>query len=283
MPALFLFGAANGALDVSMNAHGVLVERRLGRAVMSSLHGMWSLGGLAGAGLAALLLPVLPFLTEALLALAIGALVAVAALPFLLPSSHDGGNGGATFALPSRATLGLGLLCFLCMTAEGAMIDWSALHLRTSLAVGPGLAASGFAAFSAAMATARFGGDGMRNRFGAVALVRWSAILAAAGLAAALVTPWPAMAVAGFALVGLGLANLVPVFFGAAGRIPGQGAGTAIAAVATLGYGGFLLGPPIIGVIAASSGLPAALGLVVLACLAIAVAAQAAGRADSKR
>lgn len=283
MPALFLFGAANGVMDVSMNAHGVIVEQRLGRAIMSSLHGMWSLGGLAGAGFAAALLPFVPPLGQALTTLAIVAIAGLASLLFLLPASADGGNGGASFAWPSRATFGLGALCFLCMTSEGAVTDWSALHMKQSLLVGPGVAATGFAAFSASMAASRFGGDRMRARFGMTALVRWSALLAAAGLTVALTVPVPLVAVGGFALVGLGLANLVPVFFGAAGRIPGQGAGTAIAAVATMGYSGFLLGPPVIGIVADMTSLGRALGLIVLACLAIAVFAGAVRPPGEKR
>jgi hypothetical protein len=283
MPALFLFGAANGVLDVAMNAHGVMVERRLKRAIMSSLHGMWSLGGLAGAGIAALMLPFIPPLPQALAALAAAAVAAIVALRFLLPSSADGGSGKASFAWPSRATFGLGSLCFLCMASEGAVLDWSALHLKTSLALGAGLAATGFAAFSASMALSRFGGDWMRGRFGAVTLVRWSAFLAAAGMTMALAVSSPLLAVAGFALVGLGLANLVPVFFGAAGRIPGEGAGSAIAAVATVGYSGFLLGPPVIGVAADLTSLAQALALIVLACVTIGLFAGTADRADARR
>jgi MFS family permease len=155
------------------------------------------------------------------------------------------------------------------------------LHLRVSLDLGPGLAASGFAAYSASMALSRFGGDRMRRRFGALLLVRWSAFLAAAGLTVALVVPSPLVAVAGFALVGIGLANLVPVFFGAAGRIRGQGAGSAIAAVATMGYAGFLLGPPVIGVVADLTSLASALGLIVVACLVVGICAGIVGRADA--
>jgi len=280
MLALFLFGAGNGIMDVSMNAHGVMVERRLDRAIMSSLHGMWSLGGLVGASLATLLLPVLPPLAQALVTLAGLAIAGIIAISFLLPSSADSGNGTVAFAWPSRATVALGALCFLCMVSEGAMHDWSGLHLKGRFALGAGLAATGFAAFSAAMATCRFAGDALRSRFGAVVLVRWSAFLAAAGMALVVTAPWAPLAVAGFALVGLGLANLVPVFFGAAGRIPGQGAGGSIAAVATVGYTGFLLGPPVIGVVADFAGLGRALGLIVVACLAIALTAGAVARAD---
>lgn len=273
LPAVFFFGAANGVMDVAMNAHGVTVERRLGRPVMSSFHGMWSLGGLAGAGLAAVLLSAMPPVAQALLTVALVSAIAFAALSFLLHTNTDGGNIGTSIALPNKATLGLGVLCFLSMTAEGAVLDWGALHLRGSLGVGPGLAATGFAAFSACMAASRLSGDWLRGRFGAVALVRCSGYLAAGGLVIALTVPWPLPAIAGFALVGLGLANLVPVFFGAAGRIPGPTPGAAIAALATIGYSGFVVGPPFIGVVADATSLTLALDLIVLACLAIALAA----------
>lgn len=282
MTALFFLGAANGALDVAMNAHGVLVERRIGRAIMSSLHGMWSVGGLAGAGLAALLFPlVAPFAQVAVAWVALTC-TALLALRFLLPAGEDRGvaeDGGVSFAWPRKATIGLGLLCFLALSSEGAILDWSALHLDGRFDLGPGFAATGYAAFSAAMASSRFLGDWMRGRFGAAALVRWSALLAAAGLVLALTGPWPVLAVAGFALVGLGLANLVPVFFGAAGRLPGEQTGGAIAAVATFGYTGFLLGPPVIGFAADLAGLGRALGLIVLACLAVGASAHIVRRA----
>ena len=282
MAALFLFGACVGVMDVAMNAHGVAVEHRLRRAIMSSLHGMWSVGGLVGAGAAATLLPFLPPLVQALTVLAAAGAAGSVALFFLLPSDADRGEpGGASFALPSRATLGLGILCFLAMSSEGAILDWGALHLKGNLELGPALAATGFATFSAAMAASRFGGDWLRRRFGAVTLVRTSALLAAAGLVLSLVTRSPILAVAGFALFGLGLANLVPVLFGAAGRIPGKGPGTAIAAVATVGYTGLLAGPPLIGFVADLTSLVAALGLIVVACLVIALSARTARPADN--
>jgi MFS family permease len=271
--ALLVFGAANGLLDVAMNAHGVLVEHRLGRPVMSSFHGMWSLGGLIGAGAAAVLLPLMPALAEGVLVTAVAAAMGIAALLQLLPTATDVHSGEGAFAWPSRATLALGVLCFLAMSTEGAVLDWSALHLKESLTLGPGLAATGFAAFSASMAAGRFAGDWIRGHIGAVALVRWSALLGAVGLAVALVAPVAVLAIAGFAAVGFGMSNLVPIFFGAAGRIPGQASGTGIAAVATMGYTGFLAGPPVIGFVADVTSLAVALGLIVLACLAIALAA----------
>jgi MFS family permease len=277
--ALLVFGAGNGVMDVAMNAHGVAVERRLARPVMSSYHGMFSLGGLAGAGFAALLLSVMSPATHALLLAVAGLGMAAFALPHLLPADVDVRSEGPAFALPGKASLALGALTFLAMTAEGAVLDWSALLLESDRGVSPEFAAIGFAAFSATMAAGRFTGDWMRARFGAVALVRASAFVAAAGLALAISTPLPGLAVAGFAVVGFGMANLVPVLYGAAGALPGESTGRAIAAVATMGYTGFLSGPPLIGFAAQATSLPLALGLIVLACLLIGWAANAASPA----
>jgi MFS family permease len=273
MLSLFFYGGANGVMDVAMNAHAVTVERKLGRPVMSSLHGMWSLGGLIGSGWAALMLPLMPAIAEGFLTVAIDAVAAFTALAFFLSSTIDRGSAGTKMALPNKATLGIGILCFLGMVSEGAVLDWGALHLRGSLDVGAGVAATGFAAFSASMAASRFSGDWLRSRVGSIALVRWSGCFAAAGIIVALVAPWPILAIAGFAAVGLGLANLVPVLFGAAGRIPGQAPGAAIAALATIGYAGFLVGPPVIGLIADATSLTLALGLIFVACATIALAA----------
>ena len=146
------------------------------------------------------------------------------------------------------------------------MGDWSAVYLHEDLGASPALAGAGFAAFSLAMAVGRFSGDHLAARLGPARLLALSGGLAAVGLAAALLIGRPGAAIVGAGLVGLGLANSVPVLFGAAGRMPGLPAGAALAAVATTGYGGFLAGPPAIGIVAETIGLPAALGLVALAC-----------------
>jgi hypothetical protein len=231
---------------------------------------------------AAVLLPVVPALGAGLVVIAAGAVVGLVAIFHLLPTATDVHGGDSHFALPGKATLALGALCFLAMSTEGAVLDWSALHLKHSLELGPGLAATGFAAFSASMAAGRFAGDWLRGHVGAVTLVRASAVLAAVGLAVALVAPAVALAIVGFAAVGFGMSNLVPIFFGAAGKIPGQAPGTAIAAVATMGYTGFLAGPPLIGFVADATSLAVALGLIVLACVLIAVAAWTVAPAERR-
>lgn len=279
--AFLLLGASNGIMDVAMNAHGVVVERQLQRPVMSSFHGMFSLGGLVGAASGAVLLGWLSPAAHILIAAGTLGALALAALPHLLPRRVDVGETGTSFALPDRITIGLGALAFLVMLSEGAVLDWSAAFLRDQLGASPGLAATGFAAFSATMAAARFGGDWLRRHLGSVRLVRGSALIAAAGLGGGLLADSPLWGVLGFACAGIGLANTVPVLFGAAGRLPGVVPGTAIAAVATTGYAGFLAGPPLIGFVAEGSSLKAALFLLVLACAVVALFARGAATADA--
>lgn len=280
MLALMLFGATHGVVDVAMNAHGVAVERRLGRPVMSSYHGMFSLGGLLGAGLGGLVLGMTTPSAHALL-VALGCTAAsLAVLPGLLPSSIDVGASGPAFVRPRRGTLGLGALAFLALMGEGAILEWSGVFLREDLATSPSFAALGFAAFSAAMAIGRFSGDALRARVGAVRLSRASGVLAAGGLATGLALGSPWAALAGFACAGLGLANLVPILFGAAGRLPGEAPATSIAAVATLGYTGFLAGPPLMGFVAQLAGLTASMAVIALACGVLALGASGTRHAD---
>src|SRR5262249_43835717 len=244
--SLGLLGASNGLLDVSMNAQAAALERRLGRTIMSSLHGLFSVGGVAGAlvaagAMAAGLSDAHHVVGAALVALVLAAF----ALPRLVPSSPDATIGRSPLARPSRALLGLGALAFLGLLAEGAMADWSAVYLRDTLGASSALAAVGFAAFSFAMATGRFAGDGVIDRLGPRSALRVSGAVAAGGLAAALVIGRPAAGIVGCGLVGLGIANIVPIVFSAAARVSGVEPGRALAAVATTGYLGFLCGPPL--------------------------------------
>eukprot|EP01037_Dinobryon_pediforme_P032052 gene32052-36813_t len=174
---LLLFGMANGAMDVAMNAHGVAIERRLGRPIMSSLHGIFSIGALVGSGLA---IPALEFVSApTYTALLSGVLIAVLAVAgqHLLTGDLDESAGDAPLTLPRGPAVGLGLLAFLALMSEGAMIDWSAIYLKTEWAASPSLAAAGFAAFAGTMAAGRLAGDWLRLRFGTVLLVRGSAII----------------------------------------------------------------------------------------------------------
>jgi fucose permease len=264
-----------------MNVQGSFVERRLGRPIMSGLHGMFSLGGMAGAvaagAIAAAGVPLLAhFAVVALLTVAVAAWAA----RHMLPGDAAVGPRGAAFAMPPRALLPLGLMAFTVLLGEGAMADWSAVYLTNSLGAGPATAAAGFAAFSLAMAAGRFAGDWLTARFGPVRLLRAGAILAALGLAGGLAVGVPWAAVLGFGLVGAGLSCLFPVLIGVSTRVEGVAPGHAIAGIATLGYLGFLVGPPGIGVLAEHLGLAGALALVALLLLVNPVLA---GRAAARR
>ncbi|MCW5696498.1 MAG: MFS transporter [Bauldia sp.] len=262
--AAFIFGAGMGVLDVSMNTQAAEVEAALARPTMSVLHGFYSLGGLAGAGLAA-----------ALVAVGLGrgwgaagvcaAMVVIAwfARIWLLREERPPATG-PRLALPDRKLLALGLLTFLSFGLEGAVADWSALFLTEIRDATPAIAGAGYAAFALAMSVMRLSGDWLVNRFGGRALLIVGGALIAIGNAIALAAPEPIVAALGFGLVGVGAANVVPVLFSRGARIATTPA-FGIAAVATLGYVGFLSWPPIIGFIADASGLTVALSSVGLA------------------
>ena len=279
--ALVAVGAGNGALDVAMNAQAVAVERRYRRPIMTTFHGVWSLGGLLGAAMAggAAGLGVEPG-PHLLGVAAILVLVAAVVSRPLLPAAVDAVGAGPAFARPSRALAGLGVVAFGVLLGEGAIADWSAVYLRDTLETSAGLAAAGYAVFSLTMAAGRFTGDALTARLGPVAMVRGGSALAAVGLGLGLLANNAVAALIGFACVGAGLASSFPVVLSAAGRTRGIAPGPALAAVSTAGYGGFLAGPPMIGFAAEAVGLRGALGLVALLCAAVVGLAGAVGRAE---
>jgi predicted MFS family arabinose efflux permease len=265
---LFFFGAVNGAMDVSMNAHGVAVERELPKPIMSSLHGGWSVGGFFASALAVVA-------GSAGLDPRVESLIVGVALWFFalfvtgrLGSASAHSEEGSGFALPSRAVLLIGLLCFLAMMTEGAIGDWSGIYLRHDLGASTAAAATGFTGFSLGMAIARLGGDVLNERLGAGPLLRGGMGLVAIALGGVLLIGSAVPAVVGFALCGLGIANAVPLLFSAAGRLDPPG--PSLAATFTVGYTGFIVGPPVIGFLADRIGLPETLALLVLAARAVA-------------
>jgi MFS family permease len=295
---LALFGAASGLMDVAMNAHGSLVERGYGRPVMASFHGLWSVGGLVGAvtgGLAARAgwSPARHF---AVAAVCLGVLLVVGTWR-LLPASLDAAPAGPRPAaapdggarrrgrgMPwSRPLLLLGVVGFSSFFGEGSAHDWSAIYMHDVLGTSPGMAAAAFAAFSLAMASVRFGGDRLSARFGPVRLVRACGLVAGAGFGLGLLAHQPLAGVAGFALLGVGLACVVPVTFSAAGHLGGGLAGVAISRVAAVSYLATFAGPPIIGLVADQVGLSIALAIPVVLAGVIALCAGAVGTASEPR
>jgi HAD superfamily hydrolase (TIGR01509 family) len=281
--ALFVLGSFNATMDVSMNAHGVKVEKDVGRPIMSSLHAGWSLGGVFGAGFAAGLwaLGVDPRITVALSSALLFTVVLVAT-PRIGEGSAAEGEDAPRFTLPSRGILLLAILCLLVMVTEGAMSDWGGIYLR-ELGAGAAVAALAFAVFSAGMTAGRVVGDWFTGRVGPVAALRWGALLTGVPLAAFLLIGAPAIALVGLFLVGLGVANGVPLMFSAAGRQPDVASGPGIAAVSSMGSFGFLVGPPFIGFLADAVSLSWALATLILGAVAVfALARRAAGPTEQQ-
>jgi len=283
---LFVYGAVFGGMDVTMNAHAVPVERRLGRAIMSSLHGFWSLGGFAGGLTGGWIVLQVGELGHALIVCSVAFALVVAALPFVgegetMPPGHENETGG-----PARVAAGkvlklylLGLLALFAMLPEGAVIDWAALYLKQELGASVATAGWAYAAFAGAMALVRFVGDGLRDRLGAVVTLRISALIAAVAMLIAAFAPNAAIAIAAFAIAGIGCANIVPVVFSAAGNQPGVASGPAMSVVTTIGYAGVLIGPSGLGFVGDHFGFTPVFVSMAVTLLLVALLAGAASTA----
>lgn len=284
LPGMVLFGASMSVFDVSINTEGSELESAGGRAVMSNLHGMFSVGGMAGAALVSALLAQGMVPRHQLWAVC-GALALVSAWAAsgmlatharTADEAREGPGAGshAHFAWPRGLLLVIGLLIFAGMTAEGVMYDWCVLYLKQDVGLSQADAALGYAAFAGAMALSRFAGDSLRERFSERALLRCGGMLAAVAMAVVLLAADARVAFLGFALAGAGLAPVAPILFNAATRVPGVSRAAAIASVTSVGYSGFLVGPPLIGGIASFSSLSAALSVVVLSAALLALGAR---------
>jgi MFS family permease len=271
----FFLGAAMGSLDVTMNAHGVLVERRYGRTIFAGFHAAFSVGGLAGGALGALAagagVDVRAHL--AIVAAASAAIGLTWSRRFLAADADVIAHTDPIFMRPPRRLLALGALAFACLLVEGASADWSAVYLRDELGTTAAVAALGFTAFSVTMTLGRFFGDRLVDRFGPEAIVRAGGGLAAVGFGLALLAAAPVPAIVGYACLGAGMSGVVPIVFRASGHVPGMPAGVGLAAVSSTGYLGFLVGPPTIGGLAELVGLPAALAVLVVLGAAVALLA----------
>lgn len=272
---MLVFGSFGSLFDVSLSSEASEIERQTGRPLMSGFHGMFSVGGMAGAGVGAAA-PALGLTPQGHLLLATGLcalavlLAARAMLP--LPEHHDA-SAHRPLSLPRGPLLLLGVLAAMGLIAEGAIYDWSVLFMKQDRASPASTAALAYASFSAAMAAGRFGGDWVRARLAPRRLMRASGVLAAAGMTLALTVDSAWVALAGFALVGLGLSNVVPMLFSAAAQLPGISPAHGIAAVSGVGNLGMMAGPPLIGLIAEHSSL--SVGLLVVVAFASFMAAAA--------
>ena len=274
--ALLIWGAGAASLDVSMNAQGSAIQELRGRPILSSLHGLWSVGTMLGGGLSTLLTSLGVSVHQQFLVESPLLIVAVVIASMQMLAGHAGEPGQA-FARPSKALLALAVVTFCGVTAEGAMYDWSGVYLRRVFEAPEALAASGAAWIAASMAVGRLIGDPFTTRFGAPALTRTCAGLSAVGMLTVIVAPAPPVVFGGLIALGLGLSILVPIAFSAAGRAPGMAPGASIAAVATVGYFGFLASPPTIGLVAEWITLRGAFVLLLVLLLLIGVLAPATG------
>lgn len=270
--AMFLFGGLIGGMDVAMNANAVEVEKRLGRAIMSSSHGFWSLGGFAGGGLGGIAIQAYGHLAHAVAVTAVALAVMAWALPRLIAERKALAHQHHKFTLPKNPLIYLvGVVALFSMVPEGAVLDWAALYLQQELGADLATAGFAFAFFAGTMAVVRFLGDAVRNRFGAVTTLRVSSLIAAAGMLVAGLSPWPWLAIAAFAFCGLGVANMVPIAFSAAGNQPSTSPGAGMSVVTTMGYSGLLVAPSAIGFVGERTGFGpvfiALSGLLIVVCL----------------
>lgn len=250
--AFVLLFVSISVMDVAMNANGADVEHALGKAMMSSFHGFWSLGGMLGAATGGYILASFGQNGFGFVALALVAMLVISSAAFLAPkrvhAPEPVREGRRRFRLPGSLPVYIfGLLAFAAFTAEGSVIDWSAIYLRDELSADVALSGFAFAGFSFAMMISRFSGDRLRQRFGAVRLLQVSALLAIVGFALSASAASLPVVVAGFLLAGLGCANIVPVVFSAAAKVPGVNPGTGIAIATMFGYFGLLCAPALLG------------------------------------
>jgi predicted MFS family arabinose efflux permease len=270
---LFIFGAAVGSADCVMNVQAVIVARASAKPLMSGFHAFYSLGGIGGAASMSILLTLgtTPF-NGTLVVLAVMVLTVVAAYPGLLPFGNP--PEGPAFAIPHGVVLFLGVLCFIVFLVEGSMLDWSAVLMTEQRATGPAQAGLAFASFSVAMTFGRLIGDRVVARIGRRPVVAVGGLLAAGGIALATLVGVRAVALLGYALVGIGCSNIVPVLFTTVGRQKTMPQSVAVPAITTLGYAGILAGPAGIGFIAQHSNLNVAFLLVAALMVAVAVSSR---------
>ena len=268
--ALFFFGAMIGTFDCVMNIQAVIVERDSKRPLMSGFHGFYSLGGLLGAATTSTImdLGVSPFTTVSAIALA-GVLLLMLIRRHVLPYGNPA--EGPPFALPRGEVLFLGMLCMTVFLVEGSMMDWSAVMLTENHGMPVAQAGYGFAAFSLTMTFGRLTGDRIVARVGRRSVVTVGGLLAMGGILLATLVPLWQAALLGYAMVGLGCSNIVPVLFTAVGRQTSMPQSVAVPAMSTLGYAGVLAGPAAIGFIAHHSSLPMAFLLVAALMLFVAI------------
>jgi MFS family permease len=262
---LFCFGMFGNLLNISINTQAVGTEALYGRTIMASYHGLWSLAGFSGATIGGAFIglgwrPWQHFLVITALAYL---LIIVLSRRLIAHDAAERGNQ-PIFARPDRSLINLGIIAFCSMICEGAMFDWSNVYFQKIILPPRALAGIGLTAFMSTMASGRFLGDWLATKWGIRRMLQFSGTLTATGLLTAILFPWLFPALIGFLFVGAGVSSVVPLVYSAAGRSKVLSPGVALAAVSTIGYLGFLFGPPFIGFIAQASSLRVSLGLIAI-------------------
>ncbi|MDC0712028.1 MFS transporter [Stigmatella sp. ncwal1] len=273
---LFVFGFAGNMVNIAVNTQGVGVEVLYQRSIMASFHGMWSLAGFAAAAVGTVVMGagVVPAQHFLVVMLGVWAVTAFCSR-FTLKEEARAAGGGRIFAVPDKSLLALGIIAFCCMMCEGAMFDWSGVYFQQVVRAEPAWVGTGYATFMASMATGRFIADWLTLKLGLTRVFQLSGGLIAMGLLLAVGIPQLPTALIGFLLVGFGVSSVVPLVYGAAGRSRTMPAGVALAAVSTIGFMGFLIGPPVIGLLASISSLRLSFTLIAGMGLCVALLATA--------
>lgn len=266
MSVFFLMGISAGMLDIAMNAQAVMVEQQMSKPIMTSFHAVFSIGMMLGAASGSLFAKLdTPLLTHFTLITAVGLIMSFFVRYYLI---HDRpvvkSSDAPAFRLPNRMMVGIGIIAFCSMLGEGAMADWSTNYMENIAQSGKAIAPLGLAFFALAMTIGRIFGDSARVRFGDRKVMVVCGAIAVVGLLIAIIFIYPFLVIAGFFIVGLGLSTIVPIAYSLAGNTKDLPAGVGIAMVTTVGYSGFLFGPPIIGFVADISSLRMALLLVLV-------------------
>jgi len=277
LAALVVFGFGSNMANISVNTQGVGVEAIYGKSILATFHGIWSLAGFMGAALGTAMIgwgisPLQHFTGMAALIWLGVALMR----PYLVPADAPSPADQPLFVLPDKSLMLLGVLAFCSLLSEGTMFDWSGVYFKKIVLAEKAQVGLGFSAFMAMMATGRFIADWFTDKFGRARTLQLSGLLTTVGLTLAVAFPTLLVASIGFMLVGLGVSSVVPLVYSAAGRSRTMPAGVALAAVSTVGFAGFLLGPPLIGLVAGATSLRVSFAIIALMGLAVAALARPA-------
>lgn len=270
---LLCFGFASNTVNISVNTQAVAAESIYQKPIMASFHGLWSLAGFAGAGIGTYMIGKNIIPQQHFIIIFCVMLAGVLYCSRYLNHDYGGAGDGPVFVMPDRSLIKLGIIAFCSMMCEGAMFDWSVIYFKKVVLAEKAWIGAGYTAFMLTMATGRFIADWFAHRYGLKRILQVSGSLTAVGLLIAVLFPYLPSAIGGFLLVGFGVSSVVPMVYSVAGRSKTMQPGVALAAVSTIGFVGFLIGPPVIGFIAGAASLRYSFTLIAAMGVSVAVLA----------